>query len=140
MDGYQRLSDILKSLGHPARLQILEVLSVEQVVCVCHPEHVLGFRQAYISQQLARLKSAGLIESKREGLNVFYSLSHEISPAIIERLKQMAIELTKEGENLKFERKQEKRTSCICPKCRETRSQSTTFLSVIKEKFIGLGR
>jgi DNA-binding transcriptional ArsR family regulator len=140
VDGYQRLSEILKSLGHPARLQIIEVLGVEKVACVCHLEHVLGFRQPYISQQLARLKEAGLIEAKREGLNVFYSLSPEISPAMIERLKHMAIETSKEGENLKFERKQKRHASCPCPKCREKHSIPPTFLNAIKEKIMGMGR
>jgi DNA-binding transcriptional ArsR family regulator len=44
---------------------------------VCHLEAVLGFRQAYISQQLAVLREGGIIQDRREGWNVFYRVSDD---------------------------------------------------------------
>ena len=76
MDGYDQVAEIGKALGHPVRLQILQVLREEEA-CVCHLEAILGQRQAYISQHLMRLREAGLVVDRREGMNVFYSLANE---------------------------------------------------------------
>lgn len=64
-------AQFLKILTHPARLAILIILQ-EGEHCVCHMEAHLGLRQAYISQQLAVLREAGLIQDRREGWNIFY--------------------------------------------------------------------
>lgn len=64
---------ILKALTHPARIAILEILRGGEH-CVCHMSAYLGFRQAYISQQLSVLREAGLIQDRREGWNVYYSV------------------------------------------------------------------
>lgn len=63
-----------KALAHPVRLQILDMLR-DGEVCVCHMEKVLNKRQAYISQQLMILREAGLVESRKDGLMVFYRLT-----------------------------------------------------------------
>ncbi len=62
-----------KALAHPVRVQILDMLRGGEL-CVCHLETALGKRQAYISQQLMVLRDAGLVESRKEGLSVFYRL------------------------------------------------------------------
>lgn len=69
-------AQIFKALAHPARLRILETLEQGEA-CVCHLEVLLGLRQAYLSQQLAMLRQAGLVSDRREGLNVFYCLIDE---------------------------------------------------------------
>jgi ArsR family transcriptional regulator len=73
-DPYITLTGRFKALGHPVRLQILDILRRGEV-CVCHIEAVIGRRQAYISQQLMALRDAGLVESRQEGLRVFYHLT-----------------------------------------------------------------
>jgi DNA-binding transcriptional ArsR family regulator len=67
----QRAADFFHLLAHPARLALLAALR-DEAACVCHLEALLGYPQAYISQQLAVLRSAGVIEGRREGWNVFY--------------------------------------------------------------------
>ena len=64
---------ILKALTHPARIAILEILRGGEH-CVCHISAYLGFWQAYISQQLSVLREAGLIQDRRDGWNVYYSV------------------------------------------------------------------
>lgn len=64
---------VFKALAHPVRLAILQILR-EGEHCVCHLEAFLGYRQAYISQQLIVLKQAGIISDKRIGWNVYYSV------------------------------------------------------------------
>ncbi|MDR7542970.1 MAG: metalloregulator ArsR/SmtB family transcription factor [Armatimonadota bacterium] len=62
---------ILRALGHPARLAILEVLR-HRPACVCHLTAALHRPQAYVSQQLGVLRDAGLIEGQRDGAFVYY--------------------------------------------------------------------
>lgn len=60
-------------MGHPARLQILDILRNGEV-CVCHIERALNKRQSYVSQQLMTLRDAGLVSSRKDGLQVYYRL------------------------------------------------------------------
>ncbi len=62
---------LLKTLSHPTRLAVLEILR-DGEQCVCHMEAMLGLRQASISQQLMVLRDAGLVGVRRDGLNVYY--------------------------------------------------------------------
>lgn len=66
-----READLFKTLGHPVRLQILWILSQEEA-CVCHLEARLRMRQAYLSQQLAVLRQAGLVAERRLGTYIYY--------------------------------------------------------------------
>lgn len=65
---------IFKALMHPLRIALLEVLR-EGEQCVCQLEERLNMRQAYISQQLAVLRKAGIIADRRCGLNIFYRIA-----------------------------------------------------------------
>jgi len=71
---YEEMADWFKALAHPGRLQILNMLRHGEI-CVCHIERSLGKRQPYISQQLMLLREAGMVESRRDGLQVYYSLA-----------------------------------------------------------------
>lgn len=70
---YGELALYFKALAHPARLQILDMLRRGEV-CVCHIETALRKRQPYVSQQLMLLREAGLVESRKDGLQVYYRL------------------------------------------------------------------
>ena len=65
---------LLKTLSHPTRLAVLEILR-DGEQCVCHMEAMLGLRQASISQQLMVLREAGLVGVRRDGLNVYYRVA-----------------------------------------------------------------
>jgi len=71
---YDPQAKLFKTLMHPARLAILDVLRNREA-CVCHLEAALGYRQAYISQQLMELRGNGIVESRRDGLNIYYRVS-----------------------------------------------------------------
>ena len=70
----QEASEFLKALAHEARLLILCLL-IEEEKSVTEIEEILSLRQPAISQQLARLRADGLVETRREGKNIFYSLA-----------------------------------------------------------------
>ena len=120
MDGYEQAASLLRALSHPVRLRILEVLASEREACVCHLESHLGQRQAYISQQLTRLREAGLVSTRREGLNVFYSLVDDSVLPLLEAGRKSAIEYAgRRGQKLAFRpRGNRNAASCTCPTCR----------------------
>ncbi|MEV7556456.1 metalloregulator ArsR/SmtB family transcription factor [Streptomyces sp. NPDC089795] len=80
---YQLKAEFFKTLGHPVRIRVLELLAVrEHAVAEMLPE--VGVEAASLSQQLAVLRKANLVLTRREGSNVFYSLTH---PEIAELLR-----------------------------------------------------
>lgn len=115
MDSFTQLSDMMKALGHPVRLQILHVLRVDEA-CVCHLEAITGQRQSYISQQLMRLRSAGLVVDRRDGLNVYYSLADESIADLLDSAER-AVEAVG-GEAISFgDIPSGREAGCCCPKC-----------------------
>jgi DNA-binding transcriptional ArsR family regulator len=78
-------SEFLKALSHEARLVILCLLA-DGEKSVTELERMLDLRQPAVSQQLARLRADDLVETRREGRNVFYSLSRPEVKAVIEAL------------------------------------------------------
>ncbi|TCO61947.1 ArsR/SmtB family transcription factor [Actinocrispum wychmicini] len=79
---YQLKAEFFKTLGHPARIRVLELLSQrEHAVAEMLPE--VGIEPANLSQQLAVLRRAGLVTTRKEGSTVYYSL---ISPHVAELL------------------------------------------------------
>ncbi|KPQ07539.1 MAG: ArsR family transcriptional regulator [Rhodobacteraceae bacterium HLUCCA12] len=78
----QAASNFLKALAHEGRLLILCYLSSGEK-SVTELEHLLGSRQAAVSQQLARLRLEGLVSCRREGKAIYYSLSDPKAARVI---------------------------------------------------------
>lgn len=76
MNSYEETASKLKVMGHPIRLQILDMLRNGEI-CVCHIESALNRRQAYVSQHLMTLRDARLVESRKDGLQVYYRLADD---------------------------------------------------------------
>ena len=68
------LAELFKVFGDSTRIRILFVL-FEAEVCVCDLAKVLNMTQSAISRQLRILKANKLVNSRREGKSVFYSLA-----------------------------------------------------------------
>jgi ArsR family transcriptional regulator len=83
VDPYDQTARFFRALSHPLRLQIIDVLERDGESCVCHLEWRLGQRQPQISQQLTRLKDAGLVRGRRNGLNIFYCLTRPEVVALV---------------------------------------------------------
>jgi len=78
----QLKAEFFKTLGHPARIRMLELLSDrEHAVAEMLPQ--VGIEPAHLSQQLAVLRRANLVTSRKEGSTVYYSLT---SPHVAELL------------------------------------------------------
>lgn len=122
MDGYEQTAEMMKALSHPTRLQILEVLSEEGESCVCHLENRLGQRQAYISQQLARLREADLVIDRREGLFIFYALRDNALGNLLDVARETMTVLvgTKDQQPNLREFTEDLSTPCLCPNCTDS--------------------
>jgi DNA-binding transcriptional ArsR family regulator len=108
MELYHERASLLKVLAHPVRLQILDELRGD-AECVCHLSALLNKPQPYVSQQLALLRTAGLIEDEKEGNNVFYRLVDARAAALV------AATLGRPNDDPGHQT----RAGCICPKCRD---------------------
>src|SRR5665811_1747840 len=79
---YKLKAEFFKTLGHPARIRILELLADgEQSVGELMPK--LGLESSHLSQQLAVLRKAGVVVARKQGNNVIYSMA---SPDMAELL------------------------------------------------------
>ena len=79
---YQLKAEFFKTLGHPARIRILELLTErDRTVGELLPE--VGLESSNLSQQLAVLRRAGVVVARRDGNAVSYSMA---SPAVAELL------------------------------------------------------
>jgi DNA-binding transcriptional ArsR family regulator len=78
-------SGLLKALAHEARLVILCQL-IDGEKTVSELEALIGLRQPAVSQQLARLRADRLVEARRTGKNIYYSIARDDARAIIAAL------------------------------------------------------
>jgi len=84
-DAADRASALLKTLGHPGRLMILCNLA-EGERSVGDLADELEITQSALSQHLARMRSEGLVETRRDSQNVFYSVTDGEIRALIKSL------------------------------------------------------
>ena len=79
---YKLKGEFFKTLGHPARIRILELLAVrDRSVGELLPE--VGLESSNLSQQLGVLRRAGVVDARKDGNTVIYSIA---SPDIAELL------------------------------------------------------
>lgn len=94
-DKYNNLIiNIIKAISHPARIQILRILS-QGPLCVCEIIPLTGLEQSNLSQHLNLMKNAEVLESYKDGLKVIYKIKYpEILDAlgIIEKIIEKQIE------------------------------------------------
>jgi ArsR family transcriptional regulator len=72
---YKVKAEFFKTLGHPARIRVLEVLREgERSVSDLVP--AVGIEASHLSQQLAVLRRANLVQTRKEGTSVLYSVGN----------------------------------------------------------------
>jgi ArsR family transcriptional regulator len=114
MGDFESAAKLFKTLTHPARLEILDILRNGEA-CVCHMEAALGYRQAYISQQLMVLREAGLVQDRRDGWNMYYRVVQPNVYAVIDAAQQ-ALGAPRAATR-RTSAKATALDSCSCPKC-----------------------
>lgn len=115
MNMLEQVADLYKTLGQPARLSILLAIGSGEA-CVCHLEAALKFRQAYISQHLMALREAGLVDSRRDGRNIYYRLR---DPGMLDVIRATGDWLVKERNFVETYAEQTAvlLQGCSCPRC-----------------------
>ena len=107
---YREQADLFRAMGHPARIAILSILR-EGEQCVCHLEAMLGLRQSAISQHLMVLRSAGLVEDRRDGWNIYYRRTHSSRALLSGALKLITSSRASDVPHAHAG------SACPCPKC-----------------------
>ncbi|RYE59161.1 MAG: ArsR family transcriptional regulator [Sphingobacteriales bacterium] len=77
-DKQNKLAQMMKALGHPARIAIIQYL-IKSQGCICGDlVDELGLAQATISQHLKELKNVGIIKGTVEGTSVCYCIDNKV--------------------------------------------------------------
>lgn len=83
MDEHVRAAvDFLKALAHESRLMILCLL-VDGEKSVSELEELTQLRQSNVSQHLYRLRSEGLVHTRRDGQTIYYALGRDEAKQIL---------------------------------------------------------
>jgi ArsR family transcriptional regulator len=96
--------EVLKALAHPIRLGIVQLLADKRAqgvtdetccaaseICVCKITELFHVSMATISHHLRLLREAGLVDSRRDGAWIYYSLRREQLRQVAEVLDQVAL-------------------------------------------------
>lgn len=92
---YELQSEVCKTLASPKRIEILNALKDGEKT-VSELVKILGVPKANVSQHLAVMRHKGILKSRREGINIYYSVSN---PKVIEActlMKDVLMEQMKE--------------------------------------------
>ncbi len=79
------VANLLKTLSHPARLMIVCTL-IEGEHSVGEIEEKLDLHQPHLSQHLTVLRGSGIVETRREGKQIFYRLTEEKAARLVAAL------------------------------------------------------
>lgn len=80
-------AELFKSLGHPARVRVLEVLAGgEHTVGEMQP--LVGIESSHLSQQLGVLRRAGVVTNRKEGSTVVYALADPLLAELLDVAKR----------------------------------------------------
>jgi ArsR family transcriptional regulator len=71
----QKVAEVLKAVGHPARLQIIEILEKEELT-VGRIEELLALPQAVVSRHLGLMRDKKVLDCRREGTSVYYRIAN----------------------------------------------------------------
>lgn len=92
-----RLAQMMKALGHPARIAIIQEL-LKAKTCICNGLVTeLGLAQATISQHLKELKNVGLIKGTVEGTSICYCIDPKVWKQYQQQMEAFFIDYEAEG-------------------------------------------
>lgn len=74
---FSQLSKVLELAGNEVRLKIVYLLEEENELCPCDLSDILGMSIPAVSQHLRKLKDGNIIEARRDGQTIYYSLKEE---------------------------------------------------------------
>jgi ArsR family transcriptional regulator len=96
---YELQSDVCKTLASPKRIEILNALK-EGEKTVSELVEILGVPKANVSQHLAVMRHKGILKFRREGINMYYSVSNRKVIEACLLMKEVLMEQMKEKGKL----------------------------------------
>ena len=84
-----RIAEILRTIGHPLRVRMIEVLVEKKELTVKDLCQYLDTEQSLMSHHLNYMRIRGLLNSSRKGKNVFYSIRSQSAMDLIRLLRAL---------------------------------------------------
>lgn len=81
---------VLKCLGHPLRLRILDVLEHKGEATVTEVHEALEIEQAVASQHLTTMRDKGILVSRKEGVHVIYRIGDDRALKVLSCVRESA--------------------------------------------------
>ena len=108
------IETLLKALADATRLRILGLLLAGEI-CVCHIHESLRIPQPKTSRHLAYLRRAGLVQTRREGLWVYYRLADAPDP-VLRTIREAVTHALGHVESIRRDAERlRKKTGCCLP-------------------------
>ena len=86
----EQTSELMKALADPTRLTMIASLwKADAPICICDFTAGLELSQPTISHHMAKLKEAGLVDSEKRGIWIYYRLRDKLAPATRRILAQL---------------------------------------------------
>lgn len=82
----ERAAYVLKSVAHPVRISIIDLLQQQERLTVSELQEILQIEQSLLSHHLTNMRDKGVLDTKREGKNVYYSLTDSSITSIIDSI------------------------------------------------------
>ena len=74
---FGNLSNVLSLAGNEVRLKIIYLLETEKELCPCDLSDILVMSIPAVSQHLRKLKDGNIVETRKEGQTIYYTLTQE---------------------------------------------------------------
>lgn len=87
----EKIAFVLKTIAHPMRVGIIDLLSKNEKMSVNDITAYLGLEQSLTSHHLANLKMKGVLGSKREGKNIFYFLKMQEVTEVVKIIEDVNV-------------------------------------------------
>lgn len=96
---YQAKADLLRVLGHPARIRVLELLA-EREHTVGELAEATGLELSHLSQQVSVLRKAGIVDSRRVRSAVICALRDPQTAELLAVARRMITQNLRQGQSL----------------------------------------
>lgn len=88
----EKVAFILKAIGNPLRIGIIDALRTNQELTVKELTRILDAEQSLVSHNLLNMKLKGILDSRRDGKNIYYRLKLNEVLKVIECMEQCNID------------------------------------------------
>jgi ArsR family transcriptional regulator, virulence genes transcriptional regulator len=92
-------AEVCKTLSNPLRLQIINELQLGEISVGALAKNI-GIRQAHLSQHLAVLRQRGVVKTRRDGPNIYYSISNPKIVKACSLIREVLLEQLKKDQSL----------------------------------------